>query len=382
MSRKQSLSYVVIALLAVAALALFSANAHGQTPDPRQDTTYTVSPDQPNVTYAHYYRLTRGDSVMGFVLNGADTPYAGSCRNVWCALVPTAPNVIAQSGGTFSSFNDAAHEVVRYWNVAHLSTFVPPVTPVPVDTVPTPVPPQPTVDSSYTTTRVACPAGKWLTCYNIRRSGELAGWVWQRDTSASRRWVPGRGSSQLPGPYETTLRAAALRVALSFTPSPSIDTIHKTVYVFDTVRTTVTMPPDTVWNHIPITVYDTTHVPVVIKDSTPVAFNEPELPRHMEEMDAMLASARASDTVTRQYMDLVGKQLVARTDSLGRYVCGNIVQFDSAGKRWEKPQTFPCTPEWMAAAVKARALQAQQQREMSARRATQKELPKHEPNRR
>lgn len=199
--------------------------------------------------YTHRYTLTRADSMLGVVIQGTDSPYAGSCRNAWCALVPSnATNGVGQSGGTFSSFSAAAHEVVRVWNVLHLSTFTPPpVVSPPSDTTPSTPAPSP-VDSSYTTTRIDCPSATYRTCYNIRHAGILVGWVRQYDTTASRRWEPGRDNAALPGPLETTLKAAALRLVLlplPTTPSVPIDTAHHRVDIFDTVRTTVTMPPDT-----------------------------------------------------------------------------------------------------------------------------------------
>lgn len=76
----------------------------------------------------------------------------------------------------------------------------------------------------------------------------------------------------------------------------------------------------------------------------PSAPRTPELPRKasMEAMDAMISASRASDTMTRTVVDLVGKTLVPRVDSLGRPVCSKIVHFDSAGMKWEKSTYFPC----------------------------------------
>lgn len=184
----------------------------------------------------------------------------------------------------------------------------------------------------------------------------------------------------------------------SHVPVVVFDTSHKQVVVVDSIRSSVTVydtthKPVTVYDstRIPVRVYDTTRVPVVVYDTThrsvtitdtlpivhvvlppdtikppPVilppdtvqaAPGTPELPRYMKEMDAMLNAARASDTVTRQVFDqdIVTKALVARKDSLGRFICNNIVQFDSAGKRWEKPQYFPC-PQAVLDAVKARSI--------------------------
>lgn len=369
--KKQVLSWTVIALLAVAALALFSANAHSQTPD----TSYTASADRgsPTNLYLHYFTLTRRDSTMGFVLNGG--PQAGSCANVWCALVPgTSPNSYGQSGGTFSGFNAAAHEVVRVWNTRHPGDTL--VTPAPVDTTPAPTPAPTGYDTTYTQTRVTCSAGRYKTCYVIRQNGVEAGRVYQEDTTASLRWVAGRGTVDFTPKY-STLKAAARRVIDDWhitpvppTPGP-VDTLHvHYLIVTDTMflrpGDSVTLQPDS--NHIIIPVKvvkpDTVVITKVRVDTvkvpcdTPVVpkTGEPELPRYMKEMDAMVESSRAADTVTRQVFDQVPSPpypLVARKDSLGRFVCNKIVKFDSLGVRWEKPVEFVC-PQAVVDAVAAR----------------------------
>lgn len=236
-------------------LLVLAAPIQAQTPD----TTYSVGPDLGNAAgiYPHYFRLTRRDSLMGVVLQG--NANAGSCANAWCAIVSLGANSMSQSGGTFGSFNAAAHEVVRVWNSTHpgdtLSTpvVVPPVVVPPVDTTPKPpvVTPPDTTTAIVATTRITCPAGKYRTCYSVTERGVQAGRVYQYDTTAARRWIAGRGVVDFTPRY-TTLTAAAERVILDWhittIPSdstPKVDTTHKTITVYDTVRTTITMPPDT-----------------------------------------------------------------------------------------------------------------------------------------
>lgn len=255
-----------------------------QTPD----TTYKVSPDygsavshDTNSIYPHYYIVTRRDSTMGIILQGDSR--AGSCANVWCALVPQYVNTsvnYSQSGGTFSSFDDAAREAVRVWNLSHPGdTLSTPVVVPPVDT--TPKPPVVGYDTTYTQTSIACPSAAYKTCYNIRQNGVLAGRVYQQNTTRSLRWEAGRGTVAF-SPLYSTLKAGARRVIddwhITYIPpvdsGKKVDTVIVTrvdsfpVYHYDTVTVTKydTLPGKIDSVFITRTVHDT----VTIKCDTVV----------------------------------------------------------------------------------------------------------------
>jgi hypothetical protein len=304
----------------------------------QQDTTYTRGTNLGSEIgiYPEYYRLTRIDSLLGVVLRGNDQ--AGSCANVWCALVPgVALNSLGQSGGTFTSFNDAAHEVVRVWNLAHLSTYKPPVVVPPVDTTHA-------IDSSYTTIRIVPDPTGAITGYRVYHRDTLVGTAIQAQAG---RWSAYPPNRTVAIATYSTLRAASYALVHYYQYPPVVTPPTSrvdTVIVYDTVKTTITITKTV---HDTVTRVDTVKVPC-----DTAASREPELPRFTTEMDAMLKSARASDTVTRMIFDLVGQKLVARKDSTGAYLCGKIV---SNGKT-EQPIQFVC-PQAVIDANKARLIQ-------------------------
>lgn len=257
-----------------------AAPARAQTPD----TSYTVGPDQGNAAgiYPHSFILTRKTSTLGVVIQG--NAQAGSCANVWCALVPSSSG-FGQSGGTFSSFNAAAHEVVRVWNQSHPgdTLITPVVVPPPVDTTKK-------IDSSYSTVRISPNPEGAVTAYYVYHGDARVGTVIQAPAG---RWSAYLNTATQPLATYTTLKASAQRLVHEFlftvTPTP-VDTTKRvdTVTVTRTVRDTVI-----------VTKYDT-------------------LPGRI---DSVIITRPVYDTVTVVRVDTVTKAI--GTDTVWTYVQAN-----------------------------------------------------------
>ena len=245
------------ALLALAAIAV-AAPLHAQQMTLAPDTTYTTKRILPNPAgTVTAYEVWQDTVLLGRVIQAP----AGK----WTATLPRSGIAFAD---TYFTLKAAARRLVREYNDA-MGAMHPPAIPNGLVYEPAPV--------TY---------GGAFGC-----------------------WYP--EGLTVPKAADCKTTDQALRVALTtamrrngtgavverLVPSGAIDTVRLVDTV--TVHTTITLPPDTVKPptvHLPA---DTVKPPPVVlpPDTVRTSSGTPELPRRMDEMDAMLKSARASEAM-------------------------------------------------------------------------------------